>query len=93
MILVDSLRWYEARGRPDRRGRERWAHLVSDESLEEMHEFAERLGLRRSWSQGDHYDVRPRQHARALADGAVLVTTRELAMRRVRAPRRRKVRP
>lgn len=34
----------------------------------------------------------PRQHARALAGGAVLVTTRELAQRRVRAPRRRRVR-
>lgn len=41
-VLVDSAIW-PWRGRL-------WAHLVSDESHEELHAFAERLGIpRRAW--------------------------------------------
>src|SRR6476646_4654956 len=48
-ILVDQAVW-PWRGR-------RWAHLVSDESYDELHAFAARLGLPRHIFQGDHYDV------------------------------------
>src|SRR4051812_22389142 len=48
-ILVDDAIWHW-------RGR-RWAHLVSDESYDELHAFAERLGVPRRAFQGDHYDV------------------------------------
>lgn len=54
------------------RGRE-WSHLVAD-SLDELHTFADKLGLRRSWFQSKthypHYDVTKSVRTRALAMGA-----------------------
>ena len=76
MILVDTPRW-PWRGRL-------WAHLVSDESLEELHEFAHRLGKRRVGFQGDHYDVHEVDHERAIALGAAEIDSRDL-VRRLRA--------
>jgi hypothetical protein len=61
-----------------------WAHLVSDESYEELHDFAARLGLRRAWFQGDHYDVPEEVRAEAIALGAEAVEAVEL-VRRLRA--------
>jgi hypothetical protein len=54
---------------------------VSDVSLEELHEFAERIGIPRRGFQGDHYDVPEEWHADLLAAGAVLVASRELVHR------------
>ena len=48
-MLVDECRWWF-------RGRQ-WCHLVSDESLDELHAFAEWLGVPRRVFQGDHYDL------------------------------------
>jgi hypothetical protein len=62
------------------RGR-RWAHLVSDESYEELHELAGRLGIPRRAFQGDHYDVPADYRDRAIALGAVPVSSRELVRR------------
>ena len=62
------------------RGR-RWAHLVSDESYEELHELAGRLGIPRRAFQGDHYDVPSDYRERAIALGAVPVSSRELVRR------------
>ncbi len=76
MILVDEAVW-PWRGR-------RWAHLVSDTSLEELHAFAARLGIPRRAFQGDHYDVPTEVRARAVALGATPVEGREL-VRRLRA--------
>lgn len=72
-MLVDPAIW-RWRGRT-------WAHLVSDESYDELHEFAERLGLQREWFQGDHYDIPRDVRDRAIALGAVPVTSRELLTR------------
>jgi hypothetical protein len=85
VILVDDLRWYPIQHRSYYRMKERWAHMVSDASLDELHAFAARVGLRRAWFQGDHYDLRPRLYAHALRLGAVQVDRRELAKRRVGA--------
>ncbi len=50
-----------------------WCHLVAD-SLDELHEFAVALGLRRDWFQGKasypHYDVTTFVRDRALQIGA-----------------------
>lgn len=75
-ILVDQAVW-PWRGR-------RWAHLVSDESYDELHAFAARLGLRRDWFQGDHYDVPAAVRLEAIALGAAPVDARVL-VRRLRA--------
>ena len=83
-ILVDAAIW-RWRGR-------RWAHLVSDESYHELHAFAQRLGLRREWFQGDHYDVPAVVRDQALQLGAEAVPSREL-VRRLRAAGLRRVRP
>jgi Protein of unknown function (DUF4031) len=72
-VLVDEARW-AWRGR-------RWAHLVSDESYDELHEFARGLGKRRLGFQGDHYDIDQVDRERALARGAHATDSRELVRR------------
>jgi len=72
-ILVDDATW-PWRGR-------RWAHLISDESYDELHRFARHLGLRREWFQGDHYDIPAHVRAAALVLGAVPVDSRQLVRR------------
>jgi hypothetical protein len=76
-ILVDPLRTYPDTGLPF----SRWCHAVSDDSFEELHAFAERLGIPRRFFQGDHYDLPAHLRARALELGAQTVTTRELLIR------------
>ena len=48
-LLIDTPRW-EWRGHL-------WAHMISDESLEELHDAARGLGLRWLSFGRDHYDV------------------------------------
>ena len=60
---------------------QRWAHLVSDESYDELHAMAARLGIPRRAFQGDHYDVPTEYRERAIELGAVPVTSRELIRR------------
>ena len=72
MILVDPAVW-PWRGR-------RWAHLVSDADLEELHAFAARLGVPRRAFGGDHYDVPSEVRERALELGARAVSAREVVV-------------
>jgi hypothetical protein len=75
-ILIDEARWWH-------RGM-RWCHLVSDESLDELHAFADANDIPRRGFQGDHYDV-PEQYRDQLIDrGATVVESREL-LRRLKA--------
>lgn len=85
MILVDRPIW-PAHGR-------RFAHLVSDESLEELHHFAIGIGLPARAFHRDHYDLPDAWWDDAVAAGAEVVDAREI-VRRLRAaglrrPRRR----
>jgi len=73
VILVDEARW-PWQGRL-------WAHLVSDESYEELHRFADAMGVPRRAFQGDHYDVPTEYRARAIEMGADPVSSRELLSR------------
>ncbi len=72
-MLVDDARW-EWRGL-------RWAHLVSDHSYDELHDFARSIGKRRLGFQGDHYDVDEVDRERAIDHGAELVDSRDLVRR------------
>jgi Protein of unknown function (DUF4031) len=72
-ILVDPAVWPWR----DRR----WAHLVSDQSYDELHAFAEQLGIPRRAFQGDHYDVPADYRDRAIELGATAVSSRELIRR------------
>ena len=75
-ILVDQPRWWW-------RGR-RWSHLVSDSSLDELHEFAAEVGIPERGFQGDHYDIPEEYREDLIAAGAEQVESREL-VRRLRA--------
>ena len=62
----------------------RWAHLVSDVSLEELHVFAGELVVDRRLFGGDHYDITAEWRLQAIDLGAEPVDSREL-VRRLRA--------
>lgn len=75
-ILIDEARWWW-------KGR-KWCHLVSDVSYDELHDFADRVGIPRRGFQGDHYDVPEEYRDDLVAAGAQQVESREL-LRRLRA--------
>lgn len=63
-------------------------HMTAD-SLEELHEFASKLGLKRSWFQArstmPHYDLTENKREQALKLGAVFKSARAQAIERMRA--------
>jgi hypothetical protein len=81
-VLVDDAIWPWR----DRR----WAHLVSDQSFEELHAFAQRLGLPPRAFHRDHYDVPAELRDDAIALGAEPVTSREVVRRLQAAGLRRR---
>ena len=93
MILVDALMdWGDHVKGAARRYGTVWCHMVSDTSEEELHAFAQQIGMRREWFQRDrrrdgvthaHYDLTPGRRARAIAAGAVEVDMTELARRAI----------
>ena len=72
----------------------RWqggGHMQAD-TLDELHEMADRLGMQRAWFQTkpgrpwrDHYDLTAASRELALALGAIPVTWREAAKRNTEA--------
>ncbi len=72
-VLVDDPLW-PAHGRL-------WAHLVSDESLDELHAFARRTDLPQRAFDLDHYDVPEDSIPRLVAAGAQAVGGKELTRR------------
>ncbi len=72
-LLIDQPRWWF---------RERlWSHLVSDQSLDELHAFAAEAGIPRRGFHGDHYDVPEEHYDVVVALGAIPTPTRELLSR------------
>jgi hypothetical protein len=61
-----------------------WGHLVSDESLEELHAFARLAGIPERGFDHDHYDYPVDRREQLIALGATPVTGREL-LRRLQA--------
>lgn len=74
-ILIDPARW-PAHGTV-------FSHLVSDSSLEELHNFAEHAGIPRRAFDRDHYDVPLHRYDDLVAQGAVEVSGAELVRRLV----------
>lgn len=77
-IYVDKLTIYTQRAQP---GAEKYfgngkqsCHMFCDGDLEELHVFAARIGMRRSWFQNrpslPHYDLTPNKRLAALLHGA-----------------------
>lgn len=70
-VYVDDMRLPARVGRIEAR----WSHLTADTD-QELHAFAARIGLRRSWAQypgtwKSHYDVTDSKRAEAIRAGAV----------------------
>ena len=87
-VMVDELRVWPTKIACFKAGA---AHLTAD-TLDELHDFAARLGLQRRWFQSatiPHYDLTMGRHARALALGAVFVPAREQAIARIAARKNR----
>jgi hypothetical protein len=87
-VYVDDWR------QPARVGRlnARWSHLTvgPDDDLAELHAFAARIGLRRSWFQNEpwprqHYDVTESKRQEAIRAGAVAITWREAGKQMIEA--------
>ena len=58
-----------------------WAHLVSDASLEELHDFARAAGIPARGFDHDHYDVPAERIEALVAMGAQQVAPKELVRR------------
>lgn len=68
-VYVDNMR--------ARFGRMVMCHMIAD-TEDELHAMARRIGVKRRWYQGDHYDICLAKRAMAVQHGAVEVTMREL---------------
>ncbi|MDW4908804.1 DUF4031 domain-containing protein [Streptomyces sp. ADMS] len=55
-----------------------WSHLVSDVSYDELHAFADGLGVPRRAFERDHYDIPSHRYGDVVAAGAVEVSSREV---------------
>lgn len=59
-----------------------YCHMMTDGPIEELHQFADKIGLKRSWFQDKsghpHYDLAPSKRATAIDYGAKSVTSREM---------------
>lgn len=88
-VYVDDWRQRAKVGRHDTR----WSHLTAD-TVDELHAFATRLGLRQSYFQPGlnkghptprwHYDVTENKRVQAIRLGAVAETWRDMGRRLVR---------
>ena len=76
-VLIDDAVW-PAHGTV-------WAHLVSDASLDELHDFAERAAIPRRAFDHDHYDVPEHRRQELIELGATPVSGRELVQRLLRS--------
>ena len=75
-VLIDEPRWWHSG--------QKWCHLVSDSSYDELHEFAHANGIPRRGFQGDHYDIPDEFRSQMIDGGATVVESREM-VRRLRA--------
>lgn len=75
MLIDEPMWWFQGR---------KWSHMISDSTLDELHGFAQGVGIPRRAFQGDHYDVPQEYYGEMVAAGAVPTPSREL-VRRLRA--------
>ncbi|MHC5262979.1 DUF4031 domain-containing protein [Streptomyces sp. UC4497] len=66
-----------------------WSHLVSDVSFDELHAFAEKLGVPPRAFERDHYDIPSHRYVDAVRAGAVEIGSKELVRRLTDAGLRR----
>lgn len=84
--MVDELQVWPTKIRCFKAGS---CHLTTAGPLDELHDFARRIGLKPAWYQphplAPHYDLTPGRREAAIAAGAVFVSGREQARRRIDA--------
>ena len=75
-VYIDQAEFYKPNGRVG------YAHMTAD-SLEELHEFAREVDIKHCWfhrgSKYPHYDVSSQKRDAAVAAGAVVISSKELA--------------
>lgn len=62
-----------------------WSHVISDTSVEELHEFARQAGIPARSFEGDHYDIPAHRHGDVVAAGATPTSGSDLARRLARS--------
>lgn len=78
MIYIDNPKWTRASAKNPRK---QYSHMVSDISLEELHQFALWIGVKPHFfhnSNIKHYDISGEEINKAIAAGATLVGSKEL---------------
>ena len=61
-----------------------YSHMISDCSIDELHEFAQKIEIKRCWFHNrrgkgrPHYDLKEKYITVAIANGAKIVSTREI---------------
>lgn len=73
MIVVDNAVWKKPNGRKN------YAHMATDGSIEELHLFAEQIGVKRHFfhrGEKPHYDINEDQRLVAITAGAVEVSSK-----------------
>jgi hypothetical protein len=76
VIYVDPLFDALPRTAQARRHGTQWCHMVCDGDIEELHQFAESIGMHRFWFKRKpggtpHYDLTPGKRALAVRKGAI----------------------
>ncbi len=63
----------------------KWCHMITDGKLKELHDMAERIGLRKAFFQSSkhgssspHYDLIPSKRTLAIRYGAIEISERKL---------------
>lgn len=78
MIYIDNLIRYK----PNQRTL--YCHMMTDGEIEELHEFAQAIGLKKCWFQSHpahpHYDISQRYRNKAIQNGAISVSGKELVV-------------
>lgn len=78
MVYVDTMK--------ARLGRMTMCHMIAD-TAEELHLMAARIGVKRRWYQGDHYDICQSMKKKAIAFGATEISMRDLCLMNARRHR------
>lgn len=75
-VYVDNMK---ADYRPAHRTGRKYvmSHMIAD-TLVELHEMADKIGVARKWFQGDHYDICQSKRTLAVQHGATEVSTRQI---------------
>ena len=83
-VYVDPLFTAVSTNHQAQRHGNQWCHMVCDGDLEELHQMAEKIGLKRSYFQSPpkasmpHYDLTPVKRSMAVKNGAIEASFKEL---------------